>query len=372
MALKLNYKPYTRRSRKNRRSKKVLTFLFLLIICIAVVLTVKSFQKDPQPQQPPVNLTQLQPAPSEKPAQRNSIEMPPQNASNITSVDTPTTPTPQPEVQIETPVQPASSSQNSATLAQLQQIEAKAKELIKDRKIIEARDILNETLKLPLTAQQRNDLKSMLASFSDIWLFSDKVLPKDNICSIYQVQSGEVPSMIGQKFDLPWQFILKINNIDDPKRLWAGAKIKVVKGPFTAKIYRSTFTMDVFIQDTYVKSYKVGLGKIGPQGNPTPTGLWKVKSHGKGKLIRPPWPDPVTGKFVYYEDSDYPLGERWIGLDGIDGQAKGRNGFGIHGTNQPESIGQFASDGCIRMLNEDVIEFYNMATEGLTEIQVVD
>jgi len=33
--------------------------------------------------------------------------------------------------------------------------------------------------------------------------------------------------------------------------------------------------------------------------------------------------------------------------------------FRIHGTNQPELIGQAISSGCIRMLNEDVIDLYN-------------
>ncbi|AXK83454.1 L,D-transpeptidase [Pseudolabrys taiwanensis] len=38
--------------------------------------------------------------------------------------------------------------------------------------------------------------------------------------------------------------------------------------------------------------------------------------------------------------------------------------YRIHGTNQPEYIGQAISSGCIRMTNEDVIDLYNRAKDG--------
>ena len=38
--------------------------------------------------------------------------------------------------------------------------------------------------------------------------------------------------------------------------------------------------------------------------------------------------------------------------------------YRIHGTNQPEYIGQAISSGCIRMTNEDVIDLYNRVKDG--------
>jgi lipoprotein-anchoring transpeptidase ErfK/SrfK len=38
--------------------------------------------------------------------------------------------------------------------------------------------------------------------------------------------------------------------------------------------------------------------------------------------------------------------------------------YRIHGTNQPEYIGQAISSGCIRMTNEDVIDLYNRVQPG--------
>jgi lipoprotein-anchoring transpeptidase ErfK/SrfK len=42
--------------------------------------------------------------------------------------------------------------------------------------------------------------------------------------------------------------------------------------------------------------------------------------------------------------------------------------YRIHGTNQPEYIGQAISSGCIRMTNEDVIDLYDRARLGATVV----
>jgi len=39
-------------------------------------------------------------------------------------------------------------------------------------------------------------------------------------------------------------------------------------------------------------------------------------------------------------------------------------GYGIHGTNEPKSIGKAASHGCIRMARKDLEEMYEMVHVG--------
>ncbi|WP_235001617.1 L,D-transpeptidase [Halobacillus sp. Marseille-P3879] len=60
-------------------------------------------------------------------------------------------------------------------------------------------------------------------------------------------------------------------------------------------------------------------------------------------------------------DPENPLGSRWIGFD-----AKGTDGriYGVHGTNDPSSIGKAVSAGCIRMENEQVEKLYSIVEEG--------
>jgi lipoprotein-anchoring transpeptidase ErfK/SrfK len=125
--------------------------------------------------------------------------------------------------------------------------------------------------------------------------------------------------------------------------------------------------MDVYHQNTFVRSFRVGLGQ---EGKETPTGLWSVKQG--GKLIKPPWSDPETGKLLHYGDPGYALGSRWIALDGLGGNAKGRTGFGIHGTIEPETIGTKSSKGCIRLHNGDVKKVYNLLTEVQSLVRVIE
>ncbi len=46
----------------------------------------------------------------------------------------------------------------------------------------------------------------------------------------------------------------------------------------------------------------------------------------------------------------------------------GFSGIGIHGTHAPESIGTRATEGCIRLVNEDVEDLHNRVTLGMTVI----
>ncbi|MBN8969743.1 MAG: L,D-transpeptidase [Rhizobiales bacterium] len=55
---------------------------------------------------------------------------------------------------------------------------------------------------------------------------------------------------------------------------------------------------------------------------------------------------------------DNPLGARAIYL--------GSTLYRIHGSNEPETIGQAVSSGCFRMVNEDVIDLYNRVSVGAT------
>lgn len=66
-------------------------------------------------------------------------------------------------------------------------------------------------------------------------------------------------------------------------------------------------------------------------------------------------------------DKQNPLGSRWIGFDaeGTDGRM-----YGIHGTNNPYSIGMYITSGCVRMKNEDVEILYEQVPLG-TKVLII-
>ncbi len=95
-----------------------------------------------------------------------------------------------------------------------------------------------------------------------------------------------------------------------------------------------------------VKVYPVA---VGARRSPSPTGAFEIVS-------RVPKPTFYHPGVVIPPGPRNPLGTRWIGLN--------RKGYGIHGTNEPRSIGKRVSHGCIRMRNRDVEELFEMVTVG--------
>jgi LysM repeat protein len=253
--------------------------------------------------------------------------------------------------------------------SQVTELIAEAMELLstKPPKIIEARDRLNEVLPMPMSARQQAVVKKQLSELADKWLFNRVVFPQDRLCGTYEVQRGDQLRRTGTRFKVPYEIVMQINKIARPEALQAGETIKIINGPFHVRVYRSTFTMDLYLQNTFVRSFPVGLGKPTME---TPTGLWSVKSD--GKLISPTWTDPISGKTYEPQDADYPLGSRWIGLEGLKGEALGRTGFAIHGTRNPEEIGTAGSQGCIRLLNGDAILVYNLLVPKYSRVEVVE
>lgn len=88
---------------------------------------------------------------------------------------------------------------------------------------------------------------------------------------------------------------------------------------------------------------------VGTPGTPSPTGEFRVAN----RIVRPTYYAP--GKVIAPGPAN-PLGTRWIGLS--------LPGFGIHGTNEPRSIGRRASHGCIRMRKADVEELFELVRAG--------
>lgn len=82
-----------------------------------------------------------------------------------------------------------------------------------------------------------------------------------------------------------------------------------------------------------VKTYPVGVGKIATK---TPYGQFTIVNKA---------PNPGG-----------PFGAFWLGLS--------KKHYGIHGTNNPSSIGRMVSHGCIRMYNEDVLELAKLVPIG--------
>jgi hypothetical protein len=98
--------------------------------------------------------------------------------------------------------------------------------------------------------------------------------------------------------------------------------------------------------DRIVRIYPIA---VGAPVSPSPVGTFSVVT----RVTNPTYYRP--GKVVG-PGAGNPIGTRWIGLS--------VKGFGIHGTNDPRSIGFAKSHGCIRLRNQDVEQLFDELRAG--------
>ncbi|MDG2570691.1 L,D-transpeptidase [Vibrio parahaemolyticus] len=102
--------------------------------------------------------------------------------------------------------------------------------------------------------------------------------------------------------------------------------------------------------------YRVAVGKPGKQ--------WFGEARIDGKYVRPAWAPPAEVKrdnprlpdVIPGGAANNPMGARALTLN--------LDEYAIHGTNRPSSIGTYATYGCIRMLNEDIVDLYEQVSVG--------
>lgn len=113
-------------------------------------------------------------------------------------------------------------------------------------------------------------------------------------------------------------------------------------------------SLRLYENDKCVAMYPVGVGKAETK---TPAGFYKIVE----KVINPTWVDPGDTSVAIASGPDNPLGYRWLGIGG---------NYGIHGTNNPKSVGHYVSNGCVRMVEDDVEKVFDKVDVG-TEVQIM-
>lgn len=120
---------------------------------------------------------------------------------------------------------------------------------------------------------------------------------------------------------------------------------------------KSEHTLTYYTYQIPVRTFPVAVGRSDAE---TPVGTFPIVM-----LVKNPWYLKLN---IPGGDPKNPLGSRWIGLavPGTDGSK-----YGIHGTNDPGSIGENQSSGCVRMSNADVTWLYRYVGVD-TWVKIVD
>lgn len=223
-----------------------------------------------------------------------------------------------------------------------------------------------------------------LTDLANKYVLSPRIDPLDEYAAEYIVLAGDRMANLPRKLKLlvPWQCMMVISDgaltdlvhqrkaIDlasiekKAARIRAGQHLKTINGAFHATIYKSRHVMDIYLHrpggdKIFVRRIPVALGKHGC----TPTGTWEVAS----RMYHPPYtPGPnsplwklkaMEGRsHIAYGEEHYAFGAKglWIALRGTGVETRTRTGYGIHSTNEPQTIGTDASEGCIRVGDDDI------------------
>lgn len=151
---------------------------------------------------------------------------------------------------------------------------------------------------------------------------------------------------IGTEIKIPNPFYIEENTLNE--------NIVDKKYDYYIEINKSKNTLSLFNNKNLVRTFQVATGK---NTNLTPEGTFKIVNK-----INNPWYSP---KGIPGGEPQNPLGIRWLGLSVPN---TGGTKYGIHGTNDPSSIGKYVSLGCIRMNNKDVEWLYDYVPVGTVVI----
>ncbi len=176
----------------------------------------------------------------------------------------------------------------------------------------------------------------------------------------YVIQSGDYLQKIAKKYNTTVALLKTMNGLkSDTIRL--GDRLLVFNSNFSIRVSKSRNELDLLLGGTVFKRYSVGTGKFGK----TPAVEFAIID----KIVEPPWTRPSDNRQIEYGDPENVLGSRWMAIKSADHPEL--TGFGIHGTWERDSIGQQSSAGCIRMLNEDVEELFDLVPRK-TSVTIVE
>jgi lipoprotein-anchoring transpeptidase ErfK/SrfK len=146
--------------------------------------------------------------------------------------------------------------------------------------------------------------------------------------------------------------VLWMNNVTSADRLRVGT-LWVPEEPVRVLVHKGSHSLWVLLGEVPVRFYAVGLGMNGR----TPEGTFEVE-----EMLQRPDYWPPGGKRIPFGQKGNPLGTRWMGFrDTPDAQ-----GYGIHGTDEPDSIGKDLSQGCVRLRNAEVEQLFTWVLPGTT------
>jgi lipoprotein-anchoring transpeptidase ErfK/SrfK len=233
-----------------------------------------------------------------------------------------------------------------------QQLFTRAQSLATAGSLEQARDLLGEVIASASDESLKNNAMRVQGRINVQLFLSPTPTPEKKT---YVIQPGDSLDKIARQNKTTVDLIRKMSKIEN-NNIFPGGRLTLPAAPFVVQVSKSDKTLDLVMNGKLFKRYIVGLGVNGK----TPLGKFQTVVH----QTNPDWTPPGGGT-IKFGDPRNILGTRWMSIQ--DSTRPDIKGFGIHGTPLRDSIGAETSNGCVRMLNEDVEELFLLIPRG-TEV----
>jgi len=218
----------------------------------------------------------------------------------------------------------------------------KANQLAAERRWIEARSLYQEIV------EQYSDSvygQEAQAKLDDIGLAAYFQSLNEENSLTYTVRPGDNLTVIASRYGVTSGTIMAANHLKSD-HIRPGMDLKIMRDSWSMLVDKSRNILFLKAGEEVVRSYPVASGK----DNSTPAGDFVIIN----RLTDPTW--YYEGQVEPAGSPDNPLGNRWMGFD--------IKGYGLHGTTDPDKIGQYATLGCLRMHNKDIEELFELIPVG--------
>jgi len=190
-------------------------------------------------------------------------------------------------------------------------------------------------------------------------LNSDAPAPEKEL---YEIKSGDTLVEIARRYRTTVEALQRGNRLNpDSAKIFPGMILHIYRGDWRIVVDKEHFKLLLYDKDRIFKVYDVAVGRQ----DRTPAGTFKIVN----RLREPAWTPP--GRIIPYGHPENVLGTRWMGIAATGETDSALKGYGIHGTWEPQTVGTQASEGCIRMRNEDVEELFDIVPPG-TPVTIKD
>jgi L,D-transpeptidase ErfK/SrfK len=181
-----------------------------------------------------------------------------------------------------------------------------------------------------------------------------------------RVEGDETLTEVARRSGLGYLAVVRANPGIDPWKPGSGRKIilpaaTILPYPLLPgiTINLAEFRLYFVFRDQERIRVRIYPIAIGSEEHQTPEGDFSVVN----KIVAPSWTVPADIRRdrpglprVVPAGPDNPLGDFWIGLS--------RDGYGIHGTNEPFGVGRRTTHGCIRLYPEDIRDLFPLVERG--------